>query len=466
MNKITKDQLEILYKMNVAAYKGISFQGNEYTLINSRDNNGYYGSAHVNQEKKQIIFTHRGTDSVNPFGADKKNYDFITEGFKNKDFIGYGDCTECNEAIIFVEEVLNGDKYKGFSIIITGHSLGALLSDVILYHLKIKNLSLDCTSIVFADPGCKPFLEKVAAQKSENFDFDLYKSISLAINLKGDNLVKHENQLGSEWFIDSGKEWPCPSITDKPICMYAGNNHMLNNIRGAINELSVEQINNGLPDGWQLSTLTKTIIEEVTALTGGSEVEVAKITIDGTDHDVKFKLDSFNSDSISGTTITITRIVAPKDVDNLVGIINALYVKKDGSGGLIIGTDTTDAKPLNCDSSIFFEKTIGTCLSINLFADDVNKKIVDTATSSLDQTNINDHNVENLKNLDVNKLKNDFSEATVNSIIQTIAINSIDFSKQEIEQMLQKYSTLTDNFVHTASELEQSADCIEFGICN
>ena len=453
MNKITKDQLEILYKMNVAAYKGISFQGNEYTLINSRDNNGYYGSAHVNQEKKQLIFTHRGTDSVNPFGADKKNYDFITEGFKNKDFIGYGDCTECNEAIIFVEEVLNGDKYKGFSIIITGHSLGALLSDVILYHLKIKNLSLDCTSIVFADPGCKPFLEKVAAQKSENFDFDLYKSISLAINLKGDNLVKHENQLGSEWFIDSGKEWPCPSITDKPICMYAGNNHMLNNIRGAINELSVEQINNGLPDGWQLSTLTKTIIEKVIALTGGSEVKAAKITIDGTDHDVKFKLDSFNSDSISGTTVTITRIAVPKDADNLAGIINALYVKKDGSGGLIIGTDTTDAKQLNCDSSIFFEKTIGTCLSINLFADDVNKKIVDKATSSLDQTNINDHNVENLKNLDVNKLKNDFSEATVNSIIQTIAINSIDFSKQEIEQMLQKYSTLTDNFVHTASEL-------------
>lgn len=91
---------------------------------------------------------------------------------------------------------------------------------------------------------------------------------------------------------------------------------------------------------------------------------------------------------------------------------------------------------------------------------------MDTATSSLDQTNINDHNVKNLKNLDINKLKNDFSEATVNSIIQTIAINSIDFSKQEIEQMLQKYSTLTDNFVHTASELEQSADCIEFGICN
>ena len=54
--------------------------------------------------------------------------------------------------------------------------------------------------------------------------------------------------------------------------MYAGNNHMLNNIRGAINELSVEQINNGLPDGWQLSTLTKTIIEEVIELTGVSEV--------------------------------------------------------------------------------------------------------------------------------------------------------------------------------------------------
>ena len=127
-----------------------------------------------------------------------------------------------------------------------------------------------------------------------------YKSISLAINLKGDKLVKNENQLGSEWFIDSCKEWSCPSLSDRPICIYAGNNHMLKNIRSAINELSDGQINSGLPDGWQLSTLTKTIIEKVKALAKGGEVEVAKITIGGTGYNIKFKLDSSDSQDILG----------------------------------------------------------------------------------------------------------------------------------------------------------------------
>ena len=346
--------------MNVAAYSGKPFQGTEYTFVNSKDNNDYYGSAHVNQEKKQLIFTHRGTDNIYPWGSDKTNYDFITEGFKNNAFKGYGDCTECNEAINFIGEVLKGDAYKDFSIIITGHSLGALLSDVTLYYLLNTRENINCTSIVFANPGSKPFLEKVATQENKNLDSNLYKSISLAINLKGDALVKNENQLGSEWFIDSGKTWPCPSWSDQPICTYAGNNHMLKNIRSAINELTDEQINSELPNGWQLSILTKTIIEEVKALSD-DEVEVAKVSLDTQSYDVKFKLGIANSESITGTVITIVRNAAPKDEGELATIINALYVKKDGSGGYTIGTDSTDAVKLSCASTLFSAKTVGQC---------------------------------------------------------------------------------------------------------
>jgi hypothetical protein len=68
MTIINQEQLTLLYKMNVAAYSGKPFQGTEYKFVNSKDNNGYYGSAHVNQEKKQLIFTHRGTDEINPWG--------------------------------------------------------------------------------------------------------------------------------------------------------------------------------------------------------------------------------------------------------------------------------------------------------------------------------------------------------------------------------------------------------------
>ena len=251
--KGTKDQLDLLYKLNVSAYKGKPFKGDEYTFVSARDKNGYYGSAHVNEEQKQLIFTHRGTDSVNPLGSDKKNYDFITAGFKNKDFTEYGECTECDEAIIFIEEVLKDGKYKDFSIIITGHSLGALLSDVTLYHLNTKG-NTNCKSIVFANPGSKTFLEKVASENGEKLNSDLYKSVSLAINLKGDKLVDHKNQLGSEWFIDTDQDFGCPSFFDQPICTYAGNNHMLKNIRDAVNTFSAEQINTELPNGWELET--------------------------------------------------------------------------------------------------------------------------------------------------------------------------------------------------------------------
>ncbi len=186
-------------------------------------------------------------------GSDKKNYDFITAGFKNKDFTEYGECTECDEAISFIEEVLKDGRYKDFSIIITGHSLGALLSDVTLYHLNTKG-NTNCKSIVFANPGSKTFLEKVASQNGEKLNSDLYKSVSLAINLKGDKLVDHKNQLGSEWFIDTDQYFKCPSFLDQPICTYAGNNHMLKNIRDAVNTFSAEQINTELPNGWELET--------------------------------------------------------------------------------------------------------------------------------------------------------------------------------------------------------------------
>jgi hypothetical protein len=72
----------------------------------------------------------------------------------------------------------------------------------------------------------------------------------------------------------------------------------------------------------------------VVALTAvGGEVEVAKVSVDTQSYDIKFKLGIANSESITGAVITIVRNAAPKDEGELATIINALYVKKDGSGG-------------------------------------------------------------------------------------------------------------------------------------
>ena len=462
---INQEQLALLYKMNVAAYSGKPFQGTEYKFVNSKDNNGYYGSAHVNQEKKQLIFTHRGTDSLNPWGPDKTNYDFITEGFKNKAFKGYGDCTECNEAINFIGEVLKDDAYKDFSIIITGHSLGALLSDITLYHLLSTRENINCTSIVFANPGSKPFLEKVAAQENKNLDSNLYKSISLAINLKGDALVKNENQLGSEWFIDSGKEWTCPSWSDKPICTYAGNNHMLKNIRSAIIELTDEQINSELPNGWQLSILTKTIIEEVKTLSD-DEVEVAKVSVDTQSYDIKFKLGIANSESITGAVITIVRNAAPKDEAALAGIINTLYVKKDGSGGYTIGTDTTDAVKLSCASTLFTEKTVGQCDAVNLPGKNnkQKEKMSKVLEDIKDSTTLNIKNINALKSMDADKL-NVVSIETIGAFTKTVARNPIDMSSK-LDKVLEYYRQIETAIELEIDDLQNADNCIVYGVCN
>ena len=106
------------------------------------------------------------------------------------------------------------------------------------------------------------------------------------------------------------------------------------------------------------------IIEEVKGLVSGGEFEIGKVKIDSSEFDIKFKLDSTDSEVISGTTITITRKAAPSDEAELAGIVNALYVKKDGSTGYKIGTDATDAIQLNCAATLFSTTTVGNCAAI------------------------------------------------------------------------------------------------------
>jgi len=86
-----------------------------------------------------------------------------------------------------------------------------------------------------------------------------------------------------------------------------------------------------------------------------------KYTLDSSEFDIKFKLDSSDSEVILGNVITITRKAYPSDEAELAGIVNALYVKKDGSVGYKIGTDTTDAMQLNCTDALFSTTTAGKC---------------------------------------------------------------------------------------------------------
>jgi hypothetical protein len=362
-------------------------------------------------------------------GPDKKNYDFITAGFKNKDFTGYGECTECDEVISFIEEVLKDAKYKDFSIIITGHSLGALLSDVTLYHLKTKG-NTNCESIVFANPGSKTFLEKIASQKGGKFNSDLYKSISLAINIKGDKLVNHKNQLGSEWFIDTDKDWGCPSWSpvDQTICTYAGNNHMLKNIRNTINDLSLEQINNELPNGWELEATIETDKAEAERIAkeAADKAEAERIAKEAADKAEAERIAKEAADKAEAERI------AKEAADKA----EAERIAKEAA-------DKAEAERIAKEAIITIAK------------DEVLKKNLP----------INENNLNVLKNVNFDTLTAQYSKESVEDAITTIIARKQDFQQEHLPNLVKSHEIFSGSNTYTAEELDQAESCIMDGEC-
>jgi len=106
----------------------------------------YYGAVYVHEERKQLVFAHRGTSGIKD----------LVEDFA----IFLGQAPEyVDQALRFVNQVLSDPKYKTYTKIQTGHSLGALIAEV------IATAEPDMYAVTFDSPGALHSLRDYLIQK-------------------------------------------------------------------------------------------------------------------------------------------------------------------------------------------------------------------------------------------------------------------------------------------------------------
>ena len=79
---------------------------------------------------------------------------------------------------------------------------------------------------------------------------------------------------------------------------------------------------------------------------------------------------------------------------------------------------------------------------------------------------INQKNVQAFKDLDLNILKQKYGEKAVIASIKSLSKNGLNFDSKTVAEIVRNYQMYTDNTAHTIAELDNAADCIEFGICD
>jgi hypothetical protein len=194
LDKDTSNYAKVYAKLCEASYllniERIQDQGKDYgfNLIGSQgasDKGGYFGFALVNEQSKEVVITHRGTDT------DYKNKKMFGIFKDLKDDLGiiYGKVpSQIAKAERFSESVY--EKYPDYKVTHIGHSLGGVYSEL----MAAKH---DKLAYSFDAPGTKPLIAKFAPEvaiKPENIK--IFKSIPNAINTYGENIHNNITQVG------------------------------------------------------------------------------------------------------------------------------------------------------------------------------------------------------------------------------------------------------------------------------
>jgi len=119
---------------------------------------GYFGVIYVNQNMRQIVVAHRGTDNLKTLLVDD-----IQEVY-----FGHTD-TQHKAAYRLVEKAVNLAKEGEWHLSFTGHSLGAFLAELsVLYCLRSDFFNYPRVSAVtFESPGSRESLEKLNANHAD-----------------------------------------------------------------------------------------------------------------------------------------------------------------------------------------------------------------------------------------------------------------------------------------------------------
>lgn len=110
---------------------------------------GYHGIAYINSKLNQIVVVHQGTDELIQW---EQNWHGIALG-KITDHLA--------EACEFVDKMQKEAEKREFTLIQTGHSLGAWLAEVIAFELMQREKFFLCPTVTFDSPNSRRILEKL-----------------------------------------------------------------------------------------------------------------------------------------------------------------------------------------------------------------------------------------------------------------------------------------------------------------
>ena len=207
------------------------------------------------------------------------------------------------------------------------------------------------------------------------------------------------------------------------------------------------------------------IIEEVNALTGGAETEIATVKIEGQTYTIFCKLGSNADPAINDSSKKIT--IEKADFSS----INAAELQTLVDDIKIGGTKsapTIDASgtALDCSSINFNTETSPqSCAEITGLPGDGKLEEVKKVLDSIGESEtVNTANVEALKKLNDNQLK-EVSTETIDAITRTVAESPVDMTGK-LDKVIESYAK-----VETATELNsdnvaESVECILYGECN
>lgn len=127
---------------------------------------GFYGTAYINEASKEVVIANSGTN-FNIFGLGwltKLDFsvpvDFIKDLYSDTQlFLGYVPNQFTNGADKFTDAVIKqlGNESHNYTFTTTGHSLGAVLSN--LENIKLTAMGYHVSSVNIDSPGSKPILE-------------------------------------------------------------------------------------------------------------------------------------------------------------------------------------------------------------------------------------------------------------------------------------------------------------------
>ena len=152
----------------------------------------YKACAFINHNTQELLIAHAGTDLKH--GKDIIDDFWLWQG----SHIPYK-MSSIKSFIEKIEEKVGKEDIKNYKIETTGHSLGAILSDLCAVELKSKKLEVT-KSTTFENPGSKKVIEKAIEKDifSNQISFDQVKEIGFDIkNMKPNPINSLNPQLGT-----------------------------------------------------------------------------------------------------------------------------------------------------------------------------------------------------------------------------------------------------------------------------